>query len=373
MRKDLNPTKALAALALVALVAIPVVAVAVAETPTAAGTPRVDPRPGLVGQPHAGGGMMGGASGMMSGASGMMGGMAAVEGEFDFLARMIPHHEEAIESARVLLAGTERPEMKAFAEQVIETQSAEVVQMEDWLATWYPGRDTAVDYQRMMRDLTGLTGDALDRAFLDSMVPHHMMAVMMSQQLVTQGLAEHPEVVPFAETIRDAQHAEIQQMAAWLQAWFGASPMDAMMGSMGSMGPGRSRQDVVAERGAEVMPFDLDATTHVFDPTDFGGIQTVVADAQADTEQVALVRAHLRAEASSFARGDFSDPTAIHGADMPGLAILEASSAAMDVAYRDVPGGGEIAYRTTDPAVVQALHDWFAAQLMDHGDHAQQP
>jgi hypothetical protein len=135
----------------------------------------------------------------------------------------------------------------------------------------------------------------------------------------------------------------------------------------------QSRQDVVAERGAVVMPFDLDATTHSFQPTDFGGIQTVVADVPTDADQIALVRAHLQAEAERFARGDFGDPATIHGSDMAGLAVLEASGGSLTVAYRDVPGGGEIAYRTTEPAVVQALHDWFAAQRMDHGDHAQQP
>lgn len=217
MRKKLNPTKALAALALAGLVAIPVAAAALAATPGAGS------HPGRMGQQQGAG-----ASGMVSGAGSMMGGMTTVESEFDFLVQMIPHHEEAIESARVLLAGTDRPEMRAFAEQIIATQSAEVVQMKEWLATWYPDRDTTVDYEPMMRDLTSLTGDALDRAFLDDMIPHHMMAVMMSQQLVTQGLAEHPEVVPFAETIRDAQHAEIRQMAGWLQEWFGASPMGAM-------------------------------------------------------------------------------------------------------------------------------------------------
>ena len=32
------------------------------------------------------------------------------------------------------------------------------------------------------------------------------------------------------------------------------------------------RQAAVAEAGADVMPFDLDATTHVFTTTDNGGI-----------------------------------------------------------------------------------------------------
>ncbi len=152
------------------------------------------------------------------GAMGQMSAMAGinVEDEFEYLTTMIPHHEEAIAAARILRDGTESPEMRAFAEEIIETQSAELSQMEAWLATWYPERDTSVEYTPMMRDLTGLRGNDLDQAFLEDMIPHHMAAVMMSQQVLSGGLAEHDEVEPFARTIRDTQRAEIIQMAGWL-------------------------------------------------------------------------------------------------------------------------------------------------------------
>jgi hypothetical protein len=67
------------------------------------------------------------------------------------------------------------------------------------------------------------------------------------------------------------------------------------------------RQQLVAERGANVMPFDLDATTHIFEPTATGGVQTVVADDPSDTEQVGRVRDHLRRERDQFSVGEFGD------------------------------------------------------------------
>jgi uncharacterized protein (DUF305 family) len=158
-----------------------------------------------------------------------------VEDEFGYLTGMVPHHEEAIRNAQVLLAGTDRPEMRAFATRIIETQTREVAQIRSWLATWYPGRDTTVDYTPMMGDLTGLRGDDLDRAFLTDMIPHHMGAVMMSQQLLGRRLATHTEVEPFARTIRDTQHAEIVQMRGWLAEWFGLTGTEhgASMGMPG--------------------------------------------------------------------------------------------------------------------------------------------
>ena len=130
------------------------------------------------------------------------------------------------------------------------------------------------------------------------------------------------------------------------------------------------RQEEVAERGAEVMPFDLDRTTHRFEARPWGGIQTVVADAP-DAEQVALVRAHLREEAARFSRGDFDDPMAIHGMEMPGLAQLRAGADRFEIGYADVPTGARLTYRTGEPELVPVLHAWFDAQLSDHGSHAE--
>jgi len=153
----------------------------------------------------------------------MGGGMAmTVASEFDYLVQMIPHHVEAIQVATVLQARSPRTEMREFAATIIATQSAEVRQMQAWLAEWYPGRETGVTYRPMMRDISGLTGDVVDRTFLEDMIPHHMMAVMMSQQLINRGLAVHREVNPFAATIRDTQQAEIRMMSLWLRQWFGA-------------------------------------------------------------------------------------------------------------------------------------------------------
>jgi hypothetical protein len=121
------------------------------------------------------------------------------------------------------------------------------------------------------------------------------------------------------------------------------------------------------------MPFDLEATTHTFRATARGGVQTVTVDDPADATNRARAREHLRAEADRFARGDFTDPAAIHGHDMPGLATIERGASEVRVAYADIPDGGRITYTTSDPALVAALHAWFDAQVADHGAHAMQP
>ena len=127
----------------------------------------------------------------------------------------------------------------------------------------------------------------------------------------------------------------------------------------------------VAARGAQVMPFDLERTTHRFQPRADGGVQTVVADDMDDSHQVDLIRRHLTEEASRFRAGDFGDPASIHGEEMPGLAELTVGVDQIDVGYEQVAAGARIWYRTDDPVLVEAIHAWFEAQLTDHGTHAE--
>lgn len=135
--------------------------------------------------------------------------------------------------------------------------------------------------------------------------------------------------------------------------------------------PEKSRQEIVAERGPAVMPFDLQATTHIFTKTTSGGIQQVAAKNGRDEEQIRLIRTHLKEIAAQFSKGDFSGPTHIHGADMPGLAELkDAKRSAIKVQYQELKDGAKIVYTTNQPRLVNALHKWFDAQVSDHGHDA---
>lgn len=142
-----------------------------------------------------------------------------VDDEADYLAQMVAHHQEAVEAASWLQRSS-RAEMRALGASIVKTQTAEIATMKTWLATWYPGQK-APGYRPMMRDLSKLSGDALDETFLQEMIPHHMAAVMMSQQLLTHGRIQHPQIADFARTVRDSQHAEMLQMQRYLADWFG--------------------------------------------------------------------------------------------------------------------------------------------------------
>jgi hypothetical protein len=141
-------------------------------------------------------------------------------------------------------------------------------------------------------------------------------------------------------------------------------------GCGGSNDSASSRQASVRELGQQVMSFRLDRTTHIFDKTATGGIESVVAKTAADGAQVPLIRGHLRKEQRLFSRGDLRDPMATHGMRMPGIDVLRRNAVRIDIVYQDIARGARLRYLTADPLVQAALHQWFDAQLMDHGADA---
>jgi uncharacterized protein (DUF305 family) len=68
----------------------------------------------------------------------MMEGMHALQptgdSDRDFVMMMIPHHQGAIDMARIQLQYGNDPELRAMAEKIIADQEREIAEMKDWQA-----------------------------------------------------------------------------------------------------------------------------------------------------------------------------------------------------------------------------------------------
>ena len=149
-----------------------------------------------------------------------------------FIEQMIPHHEGAIEMAKLAQERATQPEIKTLANSIIKSQSEEITTMKNWYKDWYGTEvpDTADNKLGMGRGMMrgGMMGDTtdtevlknaknFDKAFIEEMIPHHQMAVMMANMLA-QG-TKREEMKTLAKNIIDAQTKEINDMRKWYKAW----------------------------------------------------------------------------------------------------------------------------------------------------------
>lgn len=146
-----------------------------------------------------------------------------------FIVQMIPHHDGAIEMARLALEKSKRPEMLSLAQGIIEAQEREITDMKSWYQSWYGSTppEGGMGHGGMMH-MDGMTGDMevlraaseadFDRLFIQQMIPHHEMAVMMADML--QAGTARTEMKTLADQIITSQSREIDMMRSWLEAWY---------------------------------------------------------------------------------------------------------------------------------------------------------
>lgn len=142
--------------------------------------------------------------------------MPEIKSDQDFLKMMIPHHQEAIDNSKWLLARTGDVELKKFLAGVVEVQSKEVEQMKTWYKEWF-GSDYQADnrYMAMMVDMSKLSGVEADQAYIKGMIDHHQGAIEMAKQLQT--FTKRPELIKLANDVVTVQSAEITMLKGWVR------------------------------------------------------------------------------------------------------------------------------------------------------------
>ncbi len=166
--------------------------------------------------------------GYRNGGFGMMGNI-----DRHFIEQMIPHHEGAVAMAKLALEKSKRSEIKTLADAIIAGQSSEIEDMIVWYKNWFgkdiPKGNTAVMGGGMMsgsgmhmggqEDMNTLeTAVDFDKAFLEAMIPHHQLALMMVQML--EAGTDRPEMVQLVKNISASQSKEIQDMQGWYKSWY---------------------------------------------------------------------------------------------------------------------------------------------------------
>ncbi|MFE7843923.1 DUF305 domain-containing protein [Microbacterium sp. NPDC057407] len=139
-----------------------------------------------------------------------------------FAQMMIPHHEQAVEMADMLLAKDDiDPDVVRLAEDIKAAQQPEIDRMAGWLEDWgadMPGMDgmDGMDHgdgmmsEADMARLEAATGVEASRLFLEQMIVHHEGAIEMAQAEVEDG--RNPGAIQLADDIIETQTAEVGTM-----------------------------------------------------------------------------------------------------------------------------------------------------------------
>lgn len=152
------------------------------------------------------------------------------DGEFnhadvEFMRMMIPHHEQAIETAELIPGRTDRRELCELGPEIIEVQEAEIEQIRNWLADAGADPDHEMDHDEMegtmtdeeMQELRCLDGQEFDCLFVEHMIHHHEGAIAMAEDVLADGNAER--VLDLAEDVIEVQEEEFEMMEGWQDEW----------------------------------------------------------------------------------------------------------------------------------------------------------
>jgi uncharacterized protein (DUF305 family) len=136
-----------------------------------------------------------------------------------FVMTMIPHHQQAVEMADIVIA---KPGVDArvvtLADEIKAAQAPEITQMTGWLRSWdqpMPSAMSGMDMGGMMSQsdmdaLTNAPGAEASKLFLLQMTEHHQGAIDMSNEELSSG--KSTKVLSLAKSIVASQTAEIATM-----------------------------------------------------------------------------------------------------------------------------------------------------------------
>lgn len=119
-------------------------------------------------------------------------------------------------------------------------------------------------------------------------------------------------------------------------------------------------------RGEHVMGVNQYSSAHVFEDLPDGGRVVLERADVSDTADITTIRAHMRDIAAAFRAGDFTKPFAVHAQTVPGSAVMTARRSVISYDASELPRGGEVRMRTSDPAAIEAIHQFLAFQRTEH-------
>lgn len=144
-----------------------------------------------------------------------------------FVQDMLPHHEQAVVMADLVLAKDVSAQVKDLAARIKAAQAPEIERMKGMLSTFGVdaegghasmggmGEGMGMMSESAMSSLRNASGAQAGREFLQGMLAHHRGAVEMAVAEIRRGT--YPDAVDLARSIQVDQEKEIAEMEQLLQ------------------------------------------------------------------------------------------------------------------------------------------------------------
>ena len=138
--------------------------------------------------------------------------------EILFMEGMIDHHHMAVMMAEMCVEKALHSELQQMCEDVITSQTGEIVQMQTWLSSWYGVSYSPGMPRGRMQKLDRVNGAEFEVEFMQEMIEHHSGAIREATDLLRKGY--HPDLRALGVAIIQAQAPEINRMRTWLCDWY---------------------------------------------------------------------------------------------------------------------------------------------------------
>ncbi|MEV8440052.1 DUF305 domain-containing protein [Actinosynnema sp. NPDC051121] len=154
--------------------------------------------------------------------------VAPSEADLEYVARMIVHHEQALDMAALAPDRAQNETVRGLASRIHDTQGPEIAAMEQWQRQYAenaPAHGHSAELpdvghesmpsmatEEQMAALAAARGADFDRLFLQLMIAHHEGAVRMAVEVLSAG--RDVRVEEMANDVAASQTDEIDRMKA---------------------------------------------------------------------------------------------------------------------------------------------------------------
>lgn len=145
----------------------------------------------------------------------------AAQFEIRFMEQLSDHHLSGVKADNLCLQRAVHEDLRDMCAMDKANQMMQINQMVSWLDAWY-----GIHYQpridmsgrAMLSYLSTLRGNAFDIGYMETIIPHHIQAIMMAQTCLNR--ASHEQLIDLCQKVISGQRMEIREMRSWLCQWY---------------------------------------------------------------------------------------------------------------------------------------------------------